>query len=223
MKSIIPSILLTLLNATAFAQNNEGESSFLRINDMKQENTIITNKGFPSNNNGSSFLEKQGTSTKSNERSRPRNFLRKVQRGADDQPHVPAIHMQKIIQYFGGKKESSIKQNENEDSPCAQLELDLLTDWNGDETEVWLIDDATQDWIWNDNDFGDNELRQFSTCLDPSGCFTLQVFDSKGDGIYAPGGISVWFQQESVYIGGDFAGEALFRFGNGCSHSGVHR
>jgi trypsin len=116
---------------------------------------------------------------------------------------------------FGGE----ISVNFGSTASCVELQLDLLTDAWGYETEVWLVNDATQEWLWYDYGFANNESRQYTACLDPTGCATLQIFDSYGDGINAPDGITLQFGDELVYQGGDFGYGEVFRFGSGCLSS----
>jgi hypothetical protein len=115
---------------------------------------------------------------------------------------------------FGG--EISVDFGSVATASCVELRLDLLTDEWGYETELWLVNAAAQEWIWYDYGVGNNESRQYTACLDPTGCATLQIFDSFGDGIAAPGGITVQFGDELVYQGGDFGFGEFFRFGSGC-------
>ena len=94
-----------------------------------------------------------------------------------------------------------------------------LTDEYGYGTELWLVNDATHEWLSYDYGFGNNESRQYTTCLDPTGCATFQIFDSFGDGIYLPGGITLQFGDEVVYQGGNFGYGGIFLFGSGCLSS----
>jgi hypothetical protein len=99
---------------------------------------------------------------------------------------------------------------------CVDLKLDLRTDQYGDETEVWLINDETQEFIWYDWGFDSNQFEQFNACLDANGCAIFEIFDSWGDGISEPGGITLTFGGEVVYESGDFGYGEVFRFGDGC-------
>jgi hypothetical protein len=73
---------------------------------------------------------------------------------------------------------------------CVTLTMDLLTDNYGAETEFFLVTRVDDDWIWDEYYFGDNQSHQFSACLDPAGCATLDIFDWYGDGIFAPDGLT---------------------------------
>jgi hypothetical protein len=92
---------------------------------------------------------------------------------------------------------------------CIDLQLFLRTDEYGSETEVWLINDETQEFIWYDWGFDSNQSEQCNACLDANGCAT---FDSWGDGISEPGGITLTFGGEVVYEGGDFGCGEVFPF-----------
>ena len=65
---------------------------------------------------------------------------------------------------------------------CAPLKVELRTDLFSEEIEVWLIDDATQEFIWEEKSFSDSQDYEFNACLDPDGCSTLAIWDSWGDG-----------------------------------------
>jgi trypsin len=100
---------------------------------------------------------------------------------------------------------------------CVTLTMDLLTDDYGSETEFFLVTREDDEWIWDQFGFGDNESHQFSACLDPTGCATLDIFDWYGDGISAPGGVTLSYDGDVVYDHiGDFGYGEVFRFGDGC-------
>jgi hypothetical protein len=97
------------------------------------------------------------------------------------------------------------------------LRLDLRTDNYGSETEMWLINDETQEFIWCNWGFDSNQSKQYNACLDTNdGCAIFKIFDSWGDGISEPGGITLTFGGKVVYEGGDFGYGEVFPFGNGC-------
>lgn len=98
---------------------------------------------------------------------------------------------------------------------CLPVTLNLNTDDYGDETDLFLLTDSG-DLIWNANGFADNKNYQFATCLDQSECATLDIFDSYGDGIDSPGGITLKVDGKVEYKGGDFEGGIIFRIGSGC-------
>jgi hypothetical protein len=101
---------------------------------------------------------------------------------------------------------------------CVTLTMDLMTDDYGSETEFFLVTTSEDDeWIWDEYDFGDNESHQFSACLDRTGCATLDIFDWYGDGIFAPGGVTLSYDGDVVYDHiGDIGYGEVFRFGDGC-------
>jgi hypothetical protein len=104
---------------------------------------------------------------------------------------------------------------------CVTLTIDLLTDDYGSETEFFLVtsEDGEQR-IWDENDFRDNKSHQFSACLDPTGCATLNIFDSYGDGIFNPDGITLSYDGNVVYDSGDFGYGEVFNFGDACASGG---
>ncbi len=100
---------------------------------------------------------------------------------------------------------------------CVTLSMGRGTDGYGAETEVCLVTREDENWIWNEYGFGDNESHQFSACLDPTGCATLDIFDWYGDGIFAPGGVTLSYNGDVIYDHiGDFGYGEVFRFGDGC-------
>jgi hypothetical protein len=100
-------------------------------------------------------------------------------------------------------------------SSCIPVILNLETDDYGYETDLFLLADSGK-LIWNANGFADNKNYQFTTCLDRSECATLDIFDSYGDGIMSPGGITLTVDGQAEYEGGDIEGGIIFRIGGGC-------
>jgi hypothetical protein len=89
----------------------------------------------------------------------------------------------------------------------------LLADQYGSETELWLYNDVTQEWLWFDRGFDNNESRQYTAYLDPIECTTFQIYDEYGDQIIAPGGITLTLGDELAYQCGDFGYGEVFRMG----------
>jgi hypothetical protein len=98
---------------------------------------------------------------------------------------------------------------------CVPVTLDLETDNYGVDTELFLLTDSGE-LIWNATDFADNKNYQYTTCLDRSECATLDIFDSWGDGIMPPGGITLTVDGQVDYEGGDIKGGIIVRIGSGC-------
>jgi hypothetical protein len=88
--------------------------------------------------------------------------------------------------------------------------LNLETDDYGDEMDLLLLTDSGK-LIWNANGFADNKNYQFTTCLDRSERVTLDIFDSYGNGIMPPGGITLTVDGQVEYEGGDIEGRRYRR------------
>jgi hypothetical protein len=91
--------------------------------------------------------------------------------------------------------------------------MDVLTDDCGSEPDFfWVTGD--EEWIWDEFGFGDIVSRQFSSCLDPKSCATLDIFDWHGDGIISSVGFTLKYDGQVVYdYGGDFGYDEVFCFG----------
>ena len=100
-------------------------------------------------------------------------------------------------------------------SSCTQITLEVITDDYGYETEFFLLTD-NGDLIWNAFGLFDNKKYTFNHCLDQNTCATLDVLDSYGDGILAPGKITLTVDGQVYYNGGDFGDGAVFRIGANC-------
>lgn len=106
-----------------------------------------------------------------------------------------------------------------DDSSCVPLTLEIVTDDYGYENVLALVDDDDEDGnsIWNESEgLNSNQQYQFSACVDPARCATLDIFDSWGDGIFSPGGITLTYDGVEVYSGSDFGSGRVFRLGDGC-------
>ena len=68
-------------------------------------------------------------------------------------------------------------------SSCVDLKLELLTDeYGSDDTEFFLVTSEEEEFLWDETSLNNNELYRYSACIDPTGCATLDFFDSHGDG-----------------------------------------
>lgn len=97
---------------------------------------------------------------------------------------------------------------------CKPLVLRLTTDRFASETAVRLVNDDTDEEIWNHRDLEDSTTYTWEACLDPNFCYTLKVTDSLGDGIccrYGQGSLSVTYDGETHYSDGEFGSWARFR------------
>jgi hypothetical protein len=89
---------------------------------------------------------------------------------------------------------------------CEMLELELTTDDYPRESKVNLYDSSTYTEDWSDTIIRrKNKLYYFSKCIDPLRCYTLNIFDSQGDGFEGNGGYTVYYEGE-VWDTSDYAG-----------------
>jgi hypothetical protein len=74
----------------------------------------------------------------------------------------------------------------NED--CVEIALTLTTDSNPGDTSFQLlvilqgVTGAASQVIWDYSEFSENEVHQYATCQDPSGCYEFTLLDSYRDG-----------------------------------------
>ena len=70
---------------------------------------------------------------------------------------------------------------------CAvDVDLEILTDRYGDEITWTITDDSSGSTVLNGGPYDDTTFYDLSYCL-PFGCYTFQIFDSWGDGLFSPG------------------------------------
>ena len=116
----------------------------------------------------------------------------------------------------GGNYPNGGSNNDGSDSSkCIPVNLELQTDKYGDETEIFLLTDEGN-LIWEERGFGNNTLKKFYTCLNRNGCAAINILDSYGDGILAPGKVKLTVDGTMKYNGGNFGDGIVFRIGNDC-------
>jgi hypothetical protein len=94
--------------------------------------------------------------------------------------------------------------------------MELVADGYPEDNDFFLVTDD-EEWIWDEIGFEEDESYQYSACLDPTGCATLDFFDWYGDGIEAPGGITLTYDGTVFWDhSDDIGGGVVFRFGDGC-------
>ncbi len=115
---------------------------------------------------------------------------------------------------------ASLPNGQLDEAPDDNLGTDMMTVLtNGDRFQFTLqLDNFPGETSWElvDEDdnvvaSGDNYTQDFGTvevqfCLDPNGCYTLNLFDSFGDGIFQNGGFTITNENGEVVAdeGGDF-------------------
>jgi hypothetical protein len=87
--------------------------------------------------------------------------------------------------------EDSVTDASNPPSPnedCVEIAVTLTTDLNPGDTSFQLLEilqgvmGAASRIIWDFSEFSENEVHQYTTCRDPSGCYEFTLLDSYGDG-----------------------------------------
>lgn len=97
---------------------------------------------------------------------------------------------------------------------CVDIEARVVTDRYGYETSHFLrSSDGT--YFWRYNRLGRNREYIDSACVDPSGCYRYQINDSYGDGISGEG-VTLKYDGEVLYTGGDFGYGGFLDLGAGC-------
>jgi hypothetical protein len=216
MKITLPTIFFGLLQTTAVvgAANNYDEKAARRtilrqVNNeapaVKQSNLgsqvhqARTNEGVKHINVSS---PQQGTKTTNNQ-----NY---------DNTHI-----------VGGASSSpqqgtKITNNQNYDThivegvSCVELTMELVTDSYPDDNDFLLVTDD-EEIVWYESSFDATESYKYFACLDPTRCATLNFFDFSGDGIEAPGGITLTYDGTVLMNqSGAIEGGVVFRLGDGC-------
>ena len=91
--------------------------------------------------------------------------------------------------------------NQNE----IQIDIVLNTDSYPNETSFSLTDNAGVVWAFEDSVFEeDYTTYPFQYCLPFDGCYIFTIYDSYGDGIFANGGVEVYYEDNIVLNNPDF-------------------
>jgi hypothetical protein len=99
---------------------------------------------------------------------------------------------------------------------CVDLTMELVTDGYPEDNDFFLVSDD-EEWIWDEIGFDADESYEYSTCLDPTGCATLDFFDWYRDGIISPGGFTLTYGGTVFWDhSDDIGGGVVFRIGDAC-------
>ncbi len=110
--------------------------------------------------------------------------------------------------------------------PEATITIDVYTDPWPSETSWVVIDDVTGQVVCTSPSYTvPNALTSYTCCL-PFGCYNFTIYDSYGDGIYAPGGYAIYYEGNLVFsnIGSGWSGyeQSVNQWGEGCvAHLGA--
>jgi hypothetical protein len=100
---------------------------------------------------------------------------------------------------------------------CANLTISVNTDDFPRETFVDVVDLNTGNIFWLDQVFeAPNKKYDLQQCIDSTGCYEVEIFDSFGDGIKGKG-VELTFDNKKVVSGGNFTYLAVYDVGNGCA------
>eukprot|EP00934_Nitzschia_sp_Nitz4_P002835 Nitzschia sp. Nitz4//scaffold132_size63325//41447//43165//NITZ4_006294-RA/size63325-augustus-gene-0.2-mRNA-1//1//CDS//3329535326//2825//frame0 len=99
---------------------------------------------------------------------------------------------------------------------CVPLKLTIQTDQYGSETGYRLRRDSDRVVFWKGAGLDSNEAYIESSCIDPNECYQFKVIDSYGDGILSPGGMTLTYDGDVLYEGGDYGGGFVLKIGGGC-------
>ena len=85
------------------------------------------------------------------------------------------------------------------DDTCsgAQVDVRVLTDSNGHDIHIYLLDFTELKLVAHSTELGDNRVHTLTECIDPDLCYLLQVYDLFGDGL------TVFSGGMTIFVGGD--------------------
>jgi hypothetical protein len=81
----------------------------------------------------------------------------------------------------GGDDGGNDGGSDNSEPDCVDLKLELKTDDYASETEFFVVN-LKEEFVWDEWGFRNNKKYDFAACIDPTGCATLTILDSWGDG-----------------------------------------
>jgi hypothetical protein len=106
--------------------------------------------------------------------------------------------------------------------PCeeSQIDLILLTDAWGYETSWEITVHGTSEVICSGSGYDSYTQYNERCCIAYDGCVDFTIYDSYGDGIYAPGGFTLLLDGEVIFdclgVGWDGSSLSIMNFGGGC-------
>ena len=87
---------------------------------------------------------------------------------------------------------------------CAPITLEFITDSYPYENNFFLFNEDSEEFLWDESNFLENRTYNYDACVDPGVCVVFDIYDSFGDGLEAPGKITLTFKGEVIYSGGTF-------------------
>jgi hypothetical protein len=94
--------------------------------------------------------------------------------------------------------------------------MELVTDSYPEGNNFFLVTDD-EEIVWYESSFDATESYEYNACLDPTGCSTLDFFDFQGNGIEAPGGITLTYDGTVLMNQSDaIESGVVFRLDDGC-------
>ena len=86
---------------------------------------------------------------------------------------------------------------------CAPITLELITDLYPSDIDFFLRTDG-EEFLWDEYDFSENQTYNYNACIDPDVCVDFDFYDSFGDGLEAPGKITLTFKGDVIFSGANF-------------------
>ncbi|MFO8086290.1 MAG: choice-of-anchor J domain-containing protein [Bacteroidales bacterium] len=104
-------------------------------------------------------------------------------------------------------------------SADGMVTIEVTTDGYPSETSWELLDQNNQIVAVSPVYEAADSTYTSNICLSASDCYTFNIYDSYGDGIFSPGGYAVYFNAALVDSSYSFAGSqaSVFNIGNGCA------
>ncbi len=105
------------------------------------------------------------------------------------------------------------------DPGAAVITIELLTDSWGYET-TWSLTEQSGGLVASGSGFGNSTFYTVDVDVSSTSCYDFTIDDSYGDGIYSPGGFTIYYEGTMVFdaMGGGFTGSTmtLTDIGGGC-------
>jgi hypothetical protein len=122
---------------------------------------------------------------------------------------------------MGGEKSSVARLFGVEKLQCpdATITIEILTDTYGSETS-WDVVEQGVGVIASGGGYASSTFYTEEVCVDSTSCYDVNIYDAYGDGIFSPGGYTVYYNGTEIAdtMGGGFTGsqDTIGFIGGGC-------
>ena len=99
---------------------------------------------------------------------------------------------------------------------CSTVTVKFATDKNPLENDFYLKDLETGDYLWDEFNFQKLEVRTKSACIETSGCYLFDLWDSAGNGLVSPGMLTLTYAGKQIFKGRTFGYGITAYLGDGC-------